>query len=256
MYLWEIAATILLFWAFIHFPSAIFVAIVGTLLFGVYHLFTFLFSSGVVSMFLAAMAASVFFWPIILIVLFLLLLTEHEVWGTALIVTVVGLLLFFAPTSVPLVTLDPWVIGMWIVGYIGLALPATGIRWWFYTRKRGRKFGEYVKAQDAISALGRHHNYPEGKMSKEDLSKRWNDREARGITVVKWVSNATGGGKWDLDFEVAPMVGYCSVWALYWPMYMVLIVVEDFLQELVRALVIRFGGGLRAVATAAFNQPV
>lgn len=198
-----------------------------------------------------AIIAFIAAWPILMglaaiALLGVLLYTEHEFVASAILVAAVGFLMYgFTESGVAI----NWALfGECLAGYVVFGLAFTWVKWIFWSSKMGRKFAAVKKDYDANP-----RNYP----AKYDSSKSelfddvWNSRFSKGVMKVRMTED---GSRVDTCYFDKPvLVGYLTSWILNWPIYGVLLVLEDFIAEMVNIFADKVGKSFQRIATRAFN---
>lgn len=206
---------------------------------GFYNYFSSLHIGVPLEVVLAGIVGSMFFWPVAFVIILFLLGTESEWWaGTVLVL--LGLLWFVVSPAIDWKAVAWYTMWYFIVGFA-----FTFVKYWFYSRKRGRNFREYAKDKLAIVAeYGTDKGKP--RYSKEEVASQWADK-------ILNVTYDTERDRWKTGYHKANFVGYASAWTVFWPMYAALILLEDFVKEAWEWILENFGGAYRRISDAAFN---
>jgi hypothetical protein len=244
-------------------------------------------------MILATLLALLLAWPIAIsvvltVIVLLLLATEHEFYSSALVLMAVGIGLYAAGASGAAIQ---WgTIGLYILGYFVVGFVFTAPKWYLWAQKMGRKFGiqraahlvneskqkeEYVKkAIAARLTFVEQGNLTSSTPNEATVAKAagfrkidedhyenalgtsfetlWNDYFSKGVMKVKKLED----GSYDVFYIKANLVGYLTSWILNWPFYMLLLLIEDFLVEIVNWFADRIGQTFRNIARKAFNANI
>lgn len=227
-------------------------------------------------------------------IVLILLATEHEVFST-LVVGGVAVLAFLAfkqsgqPFEVS--TIVKWVCLYFVIGFV-FTLP----KWYLWVQRMGRKFiierkkfpidNEHRKAmffeKAAIDKLSKeermvYHNRAStsdehqeiqlkmtsfadecktewDKKLAVDFQEYWNKYHSKSVMKIR--NDQYDVSKVEVYYEKSALVGYLTSWIIHWPFYLVLLLLEDFIIEIVNWFADRVGKTFRNIATRAFNPVV
>jgi hypothetical protein len=200
-------------------------------------------------------------WPImsaiaLSLLILILLFTEHEFISSTVVITATIIVLFWLHESNYAISW-PTVCAA-IGGYLVLGLVFTGVKWFFWSQKMGRKFGQELADWKALyaSRYGADAD-PDGTSAYNDKFEfHWNSSYSKSVMKVTSPAHDDPEGIWPVHFEKPALVAYLTSWMLNWPFYAILLVVEDFLSELLNIFADRIGKTFKIIATEAFNANV
>jgi hypothetical protein len=180
--------------------------------------------------FAGALVGSALFWGVIVGFFLIALANDYEIASFIGL----GVVASLVPLAVPTFS---WVDVAYKMGYFLTAgFLFTFVKWAFYTRKAGRKFKEWLADQ-----------YP----NPENYDRVHYDRkDPKMLIKVYWNAEE---GEWETEHRKWELAGYCATWTVFWPFYLALIILEDFLKEAWMWVIEHFGGIYNRIAKAAYN---
>lgn len=89
-----------------------------------------------------------------------------------------------------------------------------------------------------------------GREDEKQLIENWNQYHSSGLVRIKKADD----GSWSVYYDRWAMSGRLSTWILHWPLYLLLMFVEDFIHRLIDWLLTYMGAMFSAGASKAFNQ--
>jgi hypothetical protein len=87
---------------------------------------------------------------------------------------------------------------------------------------------------------------------QEDFVEEWNARYSKSVMKVRQIED----GSYDVFYDKPVLVGYLTSWVLNWPFYGLLLLIEDFVAEVINWFADRIGKTFRNIARRAFNPAV
>ena len=163
--------------------------------------------------FFAIMFFSWLFWVPLTVLGLFLLAYEKEGWATFGVV-IVGFLAWLTFKGTMEIGLGTVV--QWAAIYLGVGLVFTFAKDWFRSRRKGREFANFRAGYNRYTDENENDFH-------ERCARSWAGDELR---TIKWKALSK---TWDTTIVKKKMIGACTAWTVYWPMYAILILVEDFL---------------------------
>lgn len=174
--------------------------------------------------------SSIFFWPVLLILLIGTLAYEKEGWATFVVVVLGAVWLIAAPT------IDWGRLAWGVLGYLVVGFLFTFIKWVIYSRKAGRSFRQYLKELPEVNRVR--------------LGQSWSLKDPKQLIYVEWSEEKN---RWETSHHPGRFATYLASWTVYWPMYLVLVVLEDLVKEAAHFVVENCGIFYRMISNKAFN---
>jgi hypothetical protein len=86
---------------------------------------------------------------------------------------------------------------------------------------------------------------------RKEFENKWNSHYSKSVMKIR--SDSTDNSKVEVYYEKPVLVGYLTSWIINWPFYAVLLLLEDFIVEVMNWFADRVGKTFRSIATHAFN---
>lgn len=185
----------------------------------------------------------IFVAAVVGIVLLLLLAGDRKLWAWGIVGAIAAYFLYNGWSGAVEWATTPGALlsaSIWLGGFLGIGFGFSFVKWYFFNRKVARRFAAHLKT---CKVTDRHE--------QSEMLSRFNGYAGyKGL--LKVIAKSDGG--YDTDYDTWSLSSYVASWTVFWPLYALLILVEDFLKELFDALTRMFGQVYRRISSAAFND--
>ena len=217
-------------------------------------------------------------WFILPVLLLVFLASDSQWWAAAAVVFMIAVFghSFGWPNIVANVTNPVWLGDaiQYILGYAVAGLFFSFVKWKVIATKAATSFREFISARDINDWVIKHRSKPfTGTSGREipDLSAPTESEifEARTAAAKTWYESSYGAFQthrliavlstpdshgWVTKYEKLRLTGYVTAWTIYWPLYTLLLVLDDFIRHIFTWFVERFGKMFQRMADASFSD--
>lgn len=214
-------------------------------------------------------------WVILPILLLCFLASDSQWWSATTVVFMVALIghIFGWPNMVANLTNPIWLGNalQYFIGYAIVGLLFSFLKWKVLATKAATSFREYIKNIDfyqrAKAARPKPRNFEGKELPYSEAPTPEEILEVRKSAAYEWfrssyalsnrlidVKTADDASGWVTQYEKLRLTGCVTAWALYWPFYAILLVLDDFIRHIFTWFVERFGKMFQRMADASFSD--
>lgn len=218
-------------------------------------------------------------WAVFPLVLLLLLWGDKKAWAGTLTIAALIALAFMDWSKFSTNITDPVWLGnllKHVAIYAGIGLGFTFLKWKVLASKTARGFSQFLdkfdmsiditnveksmaksKAQGGVDAFDAEYEtaLAEAKAQattnlRERAAAKWNESYSNQYRAVLRVKD--DNGVWKTSYQKFVLSQYITSWIVYWPFYVILLVVDDLIRHIADWFVEVFGKGYQKLADASF----
>lgn len=224
-------------------------------------------------------------WAVIPFFILCLLWGDKKAWAGAVTVGLIAILAGHIGFGTVLSNItDPLILSTFLRDVVLYAVAGLGfsfLKWWVLTTKAAREFAQFLSGrtftvdearirsdiQRSIQRGGVDH-FGAGKSEdsivaeataktvqdlREVAASNWNGSYNNTYRKVLSVIAKNPSG-WETKYQKWTLSEYVTSWAVYWPFYMLLLVLDDLIRHVIDWFVNVFGKGFQRIANAAFSN--
>lgn len=196
-------------------------------------------------------------WGVFPLILLLLLWGDKKAWAATATVLGVGAWALFDWSGFSALFADKIAIGnliKYVLYYVAIGTGFTFLKWKVLSLKVAKSLKEYLSSVsfDADPKTDPDNVAAVVQRNRAEAASYFNTYKNKYSAVLR--VKAKEGSGWETSYNKMVLSQYIGSWLVYWPFYMVLLVIDDLLQHVWDWMVEVFGKGYQKLADASFSS--